>query len=118
MRMGSLLHACKVHIHEPEAAPCAHSSCSGLRAAANRTPCVAAGSKRAAPAQFLPWPACAAARSWPARYRLNPCSIRCSLPQAMERFRVPFFAMNLSVGLSVQLQGFGLQVASGERGWC
>jgi indole-3-glycerol phosphate synthase len=36
--------------------------------------------------------------------------------QAMERFRVPFFAMNLSVGLSVQLQGFGLQVASGLLG--
>lgn len=35
--------------------------------------------------------------------------------QAMERFQVPFFAMNLSVGLSVQLQGFGLQVASGEQ---
>lgn len=49
---------------------------------------------------------------------LNPCSTCCSLLQAMERFRVPFFAMNLSVGLSVQLQGFGLQVASGERGWC
>lgn len=29
---------------------------------------------------------------------------------------MPFFAMNLSVGLSVQLQGFGLQVASGEAG--
>ncbi|KAL4427615.1 hypothetical protein ABPG75_001704 [Micractinium tetrahymenae] len=35
--------------------------------------------------------------------------------QAMERFQVPFFGMNLSVGLSVSLQGFGLQVAKGEH---
>ncbi|KAL4444701.1 hypothetical protein ABPG77_002518 [Micractinium sp. CCAP 211/92] len=36
--------------------------------------------------------------------------------QAMERFQVPFFGMNLSVGLSVSLQGFGLQVAKGLLG--
>ncbi|KAI7841635.1 hypothetical protein COHA_004655 [Chlorella ohadii] len=40
----------------------------------------------------------------------------CPVEIAMERFQVPFFAMNLSVGLSVQLQGFGLQVASGLLG--
>lgn len=31
--------------------------------------------------------------------------------------QVPFFGMNLSVGLSVSLQGFGLQVAKGEAAW-
>lgn len=35
--------------------------------------------------------------------------------RAMEQFGVPFFACNLSVGLSVSISGFGLKVAEGRR---
>ena len=44
----------------------------------------------------------------------------------MEKYGVPFYGMNLSVGLSIQLQGFGVGVAKGAGGesqgvfvdWC
>lgn len=36
--------------------------------------------------------------------------------RAMEQFGVPFFGVNLSVGLSVRLQGFGEDVARGLLG--
>lgn len=36
--------------------------------------------------------------------------------QALEPFQIPFYAMNLSVALSVSVAGFGLQVASGLLG--
>ncbi|PSC68944.1 Isovaleryl-dehydrogenase [Micractinium conductrix] len=36
--------------------------------------------------------------------------------QAMEKYGVPFYGMNLSVGLSIQLQGFGVGVAKGLLG--
>jgi ABC-type enterochelin transport system permease subunit len=35
--------------------------------------------------------------------------------RAMEQSRVPFYASNLSVGLSISVAGFGMQVATG--GW-
>lgn len=36
--------------------------------------------------------------------------------QAMERFGVPFFGINISVGLSISITGFGGDVAAGLLG--
>lgn len=62
---------------------------------------------------------------WPPAGCSPPAALTCpalhyavTAPQelrALEQFQTPFFALNLSVSLSISLQGFGLQVAEGAR---